>query len=46
MEEINKELHFPHHAYINLYRITDDSYRYMQAEDYVISQLRAEGVIA
>ena len=46
VEDINKELHFPHHAYINLYRITDDSYRYMQAEDYVISQLRAEGVIA
>ncbi len=46
VEEINKELHFPHHTYINLYRISDDSFRYMQAEDFVLSQLRKEGVIS
>ena len=46
VDEINKELHFPHHTYINLYRITDDSFRYMQAEDFVLSQLREEGVIS
>ncbi|MDO4304222.1 MAG: HD domain-containing protein [Bacillota bacterium] len=46
VEDINKELHFPHHTYINLYRITDDSFRYMQAEDFVLSQLRKEGVIS
>lgn len=46
VDEINKELHFPHHSYINLYRITDDSFRYMQAEDFVLSQLRKEGVVS
>lgn len=46
VDEITKELHFPHHIYINLYRITDDSFRYMQAEDFVLSQLRKEGVIS
>lgn len=46
VDEINKELFFPHHTYINLYRITDDSFRYMQAEDFVLNQLRKEGVIS
>lgn len=46
VDEINKELHFPHHIYINIYRITDDSFRYMQAEDFVLNQLRKEGVIS
>lgn len=45
VDEINRELYFPHHSYINLYRVTDDSFRYMQAEDFVLSQLRKEGVI-
>lgn len=46
VDDINNELHFPNHTYINLYRITDDSFRYMQAEDFVLSKLRKEGVIS
>ena len=45
VQDINNQLHFSQHAYINLYRITDDSFRYMQAEDYVLSKLKEEGVI-
>ncbi len=46
LREITEELHFPNHTYVNLYRITDDAFRYMQAEDFVLSQLRKQGVIS
>lgn len=45
VQDINGQLHFSQHTYINFYRITEDSFRYMQAEDYVLSKLREEGVI-
>lgn len=42
---VNAELHYPNHSYINIYRITDDLFYYMQAEDYIIHELRKEGII-
>lgn len=42
---VNEELHFPNHRYINIYRITENLFKYMQAEDYVIHQLKKEGII-
>lgn len=43
--EVNNELHYPNHSYIYIYRISDDSFCYMQAEDYIIHELRKEGII-
>ncbi len=43
--EVNKELNYSNHNYINIYRISDNSFSYMQAEDYTIHELRKEGII-
>lgn len=43
--EINEELHYPVKNYISIYRISDDRFYYMQAEDYILFELRKEGVI-
>lgn len=44
-EDVNKELHYSNHRYINIYRISDNLFQYMQAEDYILNELRKEGVI-
>lgn len=44
-EDVNKELHYSDHSYINIYRISDNLFYYMQAEDYIIHELKKEGVI-
>ena len=45
-EEITKQIYTRNHEYINLYKITDDRYAYMKAEDYVISELRTQRLIS
>lgn len=45
INDVNNELHYPNHSYINIYRISNDSFQYMQAEDYIIHELRKEGFI-
>lgn len=44
-ELVNRQLNYSDHSYINIYRITDNSFRYMQAEDYILSELRKAGII-
>lgn len=44
-EDVNRELHYSNHRYINIYRISDNLFHYMQAEDYILNELRKEGVI-
>lgn len=44
-EEVNKELHYSNHSYINIYRISDNLFYYMQAEDFIIHELKKEGII-
>lgn len=44
-ELVNRQLNYSDHSYINIYRITDNSFRYMQAEDYILSELRKTGII-
>lgn len=44
-ESVNKELHYSNHSYINIYRISDNLFYYMQAEDYIVHELKKEGVI-
>lgn len=43
--DVNRELNYSNHSYINIYRISDNLFSYMQAEDYVLSELRKEGII-
>lgn len=45
VEDVNRELNYSNHSYINIYRISDNLFSYMQAEDYVLSELRKEGII-
>lgn len=42
---VNQELKYSNHSYINIYRISDNLFSYMQAEDYVVNELRKEGII-
>ncbi len=42
---VNSELNYSKHTYINIYRISDDLFAYMQAEDYILYELRKEGII-
>lgn len=44
-EVVNRQLNYSDHSYINIYRITDNLFRYMQAEDYILSELRKAGII-
>lgn len=44
-ELVNRQLNYSDHSYINIYRITDNLFRYMQAEDYILSELRKAGII-
>lgn len=44
-EDVNRELHYSNHRYINLYRISDNLFYYMQAEDFIVNELRKEGII-
>lgn len=44
-EFVNRQLNYSDHSYINIYRITDNLFRYMQAEDYILSELRKAGII-
>lgn len=44
-EDVNKELHYSNYRYINIYRISDNLFYYMQAEDYIVHELRKEGII-
>lgn len=43
--EVNQELHYSNHRYINLYRISENLFYYMQAEDYIVHELKKEGII-
>ena len=43
--DVNNELHYSNHSYINIYRISDNLFNYMQAEDYILNELRKEGII-
>ncbi len=45
ISNVNEELHYSTHSYINVYRLTDNLYYYMQAEDYIIHELRKGGII-
>lgn len=45
VEDVNEELHYSNHSYINIYRISDNLFYYMQAEDFIIHELRKEGII-
>ncbi|MCM1232496.1 MAG: HD domain-containing protein [Ruminococcus flavefaciens] len=46
VKEINDKLHFPNFIHINIYRISENPFKYMQAEDFVLNQLRREGIIS
>ena len=43
--DVNRELNYSNHSYINIYRISDNLFSYMQAEDYILNELRKEGII-
>ena len=42
---VNSELNYSNHSYINIYRISNNLFSYMQAEDYILNELRKEGII-
>lgn len=44
-QDVNKELNYSNHNYINIYRISDNLFHYMQAEDFIIHELRKAGFI-
>lgn len=46
VDEINDKLHFPNYIHINIYKISENPFKYMQAEDFVLNQLRKEGIIS
>lgn len=46
INEINEKLHFPNYIHINIYKISKNPFKYMQAEDFVLNQLRKEGIIS
>ena len=45
VKNVNEELNYTNHSYINIFRITENRFKYMQAIDYVTYELKKEGIL-